>query len=166
MNVILEASPAPVQSHTDLPHALTAARIDLRGYDWYICDIEPDVDYPDIDLSDRWYTGDELHAIFLSAPLRFVWGVFSAFPRGPRAARPPVHLVPFVKVNQDYWSVRPRLPQFPGAVIEIACWDGIATILSGLTVNQAWSFKSRFPQAKLLEDASIWTRYVDDPRKA
>lgn len=165
MNVILE-SPAPVQYFTTLPTALTAAQVNLRQYDWYICDIEPETDYPDIDLSDRWYTGEELHAIFMSAPLRFVWGVFSAFPRNRRTSRPPVHLVPFVKVNEEYWSNAPRLPQLPGALLEVACWDGIATILSGLTLEQAWAFKSRFPQARLLQEASIWDRYLGDPRKA
>lgn len=165
MNVILESS-APVQHFASLPATLTAAQISVGYYDWYICDVEVDVPYPDIDLSDRWYTGDEMSAIFMSAPLQFVWGVFSAFPRRPRALRPPVHLVPFVKVNEDYWADAPRLPQLPEAVLEIACWDGCATILSGLTLEQAWAFKSRFPQARLLQQASIWDRYLVDTRKA
>lgn len=150
MNLILE-SPTSVPYFTDVDCILKAAGLDARDFDWYVSDVETNVDVPDLLAGGRWFTGEELAQVLAIDRLQFIWGVFSAVPKGTRC---PIEAEPFVAGNKAYWLASEIRPQLPVALFELACWDSSATILVGLSDEQATAFKKSFPQAKPLREAS------------
>jgi len=150
MNLILE-SPASIPYFTNVGRILHAAGLDARNFDWYVSDVETNIDVPDLLAGGRWLSGEELTQILAIDRLQFIWGVFSAVPKGARCL---VEAEPFVDGNKAYWSAGEIRPQLPGALFEVSCWDSSATVLVGLSDEQAAAFRRSFPQAKLLSQAS------------
>jgi hypothetical protein len=151
MNLILE-SPASVPYFTDVGRILKAAGLEIRNFDWYVSDVETNIDVPDLLAGSRWFTGDELAQVLAIDRLQFIWGVLSAVPKGMRC---PIEAEPFVDGNRSYWLASEARPQLPSALLEVACWDSSATILLGLSEEQAVAFKKAFPEARLLSEASV-----------
>jgi hypothetical protein len=150
MNLILE-SPASVPYFTDLGCILKATGLEIRNFDWYVSDVETNLDVPDLLAGSRWFTGEELAQVLATDQLQFIWGVLSAVPKGMRC---PIEAEPIVYGNRSYWVAGEIRPQLPSASLEVACWDSSATILLGLSDEQAVAFKKVFPEAKLLSKAS------------
>jgi hypothetical protein len=151
MNLILERT-QQVQYFTYIPSVIEAMGIKCSDYDWYISDVETNVNCPALENANSglWLTGNELEEILENNQIQFIWGVFSAVPRGYRVN---VSAPPYVDVNPNYWNNSNPKPQLLGAEFEIACWDSSATILIGISDSQAKSFCSRFSDTKNLQDA-------------
>lgn len=151
MNLILE-SPASVPYFTDVGLILKAIGVEIRDFDWYVSDVETNIDVPDLRAGGRWLTGEELCRVLTIDHPQFIWGVLSAVPKGMRH---PVAAEPFVAGNRSYWLASEVSPQLSGALFEVACWDSSATLLSGLSEVQAAAFMKAFPEAKPLSEASV-----------
>jgi hypothetical protein len=153
VNLILENT-QQVAWYTDMASTLLAMGVDPRAYDWYLSDIETNVSVPQLDDGDTWLKGDEL-AVLLAKPIQCIWGVFSAFPPGLRA---PVDIAPAANRNLGFWQPPDARPQLPGACFELVCWDSSATLLVGVSEEQAARFLMTYPDAKPL--SSTWPKML------
>ena len=151
MNLVLEP-PAPVPYFTDMRKTLDDAGIDPADFDWYVSDLETNLAVPQLGNGDQWIRGMDLAQVLETRGLQFVWAVFSAFPVG--AAGREVESSPIADGNGRYWRPPEAVPQLPGACIEVVCWDSSATILVGLSSEQALRFLAANPHAKPL--ANTW----------
>jgi hypothetical protein len=149
MNVILMYSDQ-VPWYTDMAATFLAMGVDPRSYDWYVSSVETNVPVPVFSEHEAWVTGDEL-AVVLAAPIQFSWAVFSAFPRGVRVD---VSSPPDADGNPTFWHPPEVRPQLEGACFEVVCWDSSATILIGVSPQQAERFSQAYPDTKLL--SSTW----------
>lgn len=149
MNVVLEHSDQ-VSWYTDMAATLAAMGVDPRDHEWYVSDVETNVSVPMISEGDTWVTGEEL-ATVLEKPVQFIWAVFSAFPSGVRVE---VESAPNADGNPNFWRSAEVCPQLPGACFEIVCWDSSATILIGVSKEQAERFSRIYPDSKPLR--STW----------
>jgi hypothetical protein len=145
MNLLLE-SPAPVPYFTDVGATLLALGVKASEFDWYVSDIEMNFNVEGFAPVDGWITGSELERVLAHPNLQFIWGVFSAFPVGRRVE---IQESPSADGNPTYWKGGEVLkPQLEGADFELVCWDSSATLLIGITKEQAAHFSSAYPHAK------------------
>ena len=151
MNVVLEHSDQ-VPWYTDIAATFAAMGVDPRDYEWYVSDVETNVSVPMLNEGDTWMTGDELASV-LQKSVQFIWAVFSAFPRGVRVE---VDSAPSADGNPHFWRPPEVSPQLPGACFEVVCWDSSATILIGVSGEQAERFSRTYPDAKPL--SSTWPK--------
>ena len=142
MNLILESSER-VPFYTDMRSMLTAMGVEAIAYDWFVSDVETNIAVPALADGDVWVTGDELFQM-LSQDIQFIWGVFSAVPKG---ARFEVLVPPGADGNPSFWQPPAVRPQLEGACFEIVCWDSSATVLVGVSSVQAERFLATFPDA-------------------
>ena len=151
MNIFLESTDA-VPYFTDVGGTLCSLGVSVSEFDWYVSDIETNIIFDGLPQVDGWVNGPELAQCLLHPDLQFIWGVFSAFPRGMRVDVP---RPPDADGNGRYWRDADSLtPQLNGALFELVCWDSSATILVGITSEQADRYKELHPQAKILRDAA------------
>jgi len=151
MNVILERS-LQVPWYTDMSATLSAMGTDPNCYDWFVSDVETNDSLPRLNDGNTWVTGEEL-AQLLRQPIQFIWAVFSAFPRGVRVD---VSSPPDADGNPSLWRPPEVAPQLSGACFEIVCWDSSATILIGVSEEQARRFSQTYSDAKPL--SSTWPK--------
>ena len=86
MNLILKA-PASVPYFTDVHLILRSAAIEIRDRDWYVSDVETNIDVPELSAGSRWFSGDELARVLTTIErLQFIWGVITAVPKGTRTS--------------------------------------------------------------------------------
>jgi hypothetical protein len=149
MNILLESS-GRVPFYTDMRATLKAIDVDASSYDWFVSDVETNVTVPVLWEGDTWVTGDELSRLLVD-DIQFIWAVFSAIPRGTRFDVPSP---PSADGNSRLWQPPEMQPQLQGACFEIVCWDSSATILVGISPQQAERFSMVYPEAKLL--SSTW----------
>lgn len=147
MNLVLEP-PAPVPYFTDMRSTLLDAGIRAIDFDWYVSDLETNFPVPDLGGGNIWVRGTTLSKALDKPGLQFVWAVFSAFAVGDgwRDVESP----PIADGNGRYWLPPEAVPQLKGARFEIVCWDSSATILVGLSTEQADRYLSANPRAKAL----------------
>jgi hypothetical protein len=151
MNLVLESS-EQVPFYTDMRSTLTAMGVDASVYDWFVSDVETNITVPALVDGDVWMTGDELSRM-LAHDVQFIWGVFSAVPRGYRFAVP---VPPTVDGNSSFWRPPEVQPQLEGACFEIVCWDSSATVLVGVSSIQAERFLATYPDTMPL--SSTWPK--------
>jgi hypothetical protein len=151
MNLVLE-SPECVPFYTDMRSTLTAMGVEATAYDWFVSDVETNIAVPALADGDVWVTGDELSRM-LSHDIQFIWGVFSAVPRGTRFE---VLVPPGADGNPSFWQPPAVRPQLEGACLEIVCWDSSATVLVGVSSVQAERFLATYPDALPL--SSTWPK--------
>lgn len=149
MNLILETTDS-VRIFTFPAPMLHALGVQATSYDWFVSDLETNRAVPRLSGNDEWLTGEALQAILDGPEVQFIWGVLSAVPKG---MRPPVEVAPFADGNPTFWRAGELRPQLPSAVFEIVCWDSSATLLIGLSEEQATSFQLRYSDAKPLSEA-------------
>ena len=155
MNIVLESS-EQVPWYTDMGTTLRAMGVDPKAYDWYVSDVETNVAVPLPKDSDIWVSGCELSAL-LETPIQFIWAVFSAFPPGIRVEVPSP---PYADGNPHFWRPPEVSTQLPQACFEIVCWDSSATILIGVSQEQAERFSQTYSDARLL--SSTWKKGGED----
>lgn len=151
MNLVLEP-PAPVAYFTDMRETLSDAGIDPTSFDWYVSDLETNFPVPELGNGDVWIQGETLAKVLETPALQFIWAVFSAFPAGEGGKN--VDSPPIADGDGRYWRPPEALPQLQGAHIEVVCWDSSATILIGLSEEQAARYVDANPNAKPL--SSTW----------
>ena len=150
MNLILEDCPR-VPCFTDVAACLAALGERAQNFDWFVSDLEANGPLPEALLSSRsaWLTGEALAQV-LTPGLQVNWGVFSAFPVGQR---PVIANPPWADGNPDFWTVPDMPVQAPGACFELVCWDSSATLLIGISAEQAARFMRTYPEARVLSPA-------------
>lgn len=151
MNLILENS-TRIPWFTDVGATFSAMGVDPRAYDWYVSDVETGAPFPVLNKGNLWVTGEDLAKALLGEPTQFMWGVFSAFPPGVRVA---VEKAPSADGNPAFWRSPDVRPQLPGACFEVVCWDSSATLLVGVSQEQADRYLRTPPEALPL--SSTWT---------
>jgi hypothetical protein len=151
MNLVLESS-EQVPIYTDMRSTLTAMGVDASVYDWFVSDVETNITVPALVDGDVWMTGDELSRM-LAHDVQFIWGVFSAVPRGYRFEVP---VPPAADGNSSFWQPPEVQPQLEGACFEIVCWDSSATVLIGVSSIQAERFLTTYPDTTPL--SSTWPK--------
>lgn len=149
MNLVLESSER-VPFYTDMRCTLTAMGVEASAYDWYVSDLEANVAVSALGFGDVWVTGEELSQV-LAGDIQFVWAVFSAVPKGTKFD---VEVPPVADGNASFWQSPEVRPQLQGACFEIVCWDSSATVLVGVSQEQAARFLAAYPEAKPL--SSTW----------
>lgn len=118
----------------DVFHAL---QVNCTEFDWYISDIETN----GYAIPEGWCSGKKLKGIIEANDVQFIWAVFNAFEVGTRFN---VSKKPYSDGNPEYWNGSNPKPQLESSKFEIACWDSSATILIGVTSEQANSFVSAY----------------------
>ena len=151
MNLVLESSER-VPFYTDMRSTLTALGVNASAYDWFVSDLETSVAVPALGVGDVWVTGEELSQV-LAGDVQFIWGVFSAVPKGTRFD---VQVPPGADGNSSLWQPPDVRPQLQEACFEIVCWDSSATVLVGVSQEQAARFLATYPEAKPL--SSTWPK--------
>ncbi len=146
MNLILEKTDQ-VRYFTEMGSVLRALGISAFDYDWYLSDLETNYSAPGFSPIDQWMTGEELYALINGQELQFIWGVFSAVPKGYRCE---IKTAPYADGNTSFWADTECEPQLEGATFEIACWDSGATILVGISTEAAINFSKVYSDAKPL----------------
>lgn len=146
MNLILERS-RQVPYFTEMRSVLKALGVSASDHDWFLSDIETNGGVVGPSVGGRWMTGAELGRIITVKDVQFIWGVFSAFPKGVRMA---VDSPPIADGNARYWTEPDCGPELAGAEFEIVCWDSSATILIGVTDEMAARFRRTYSDARLL----------------
>jgi hypothetical protein len=151
MNILLDSTDA-VPYFTDVGSTLHSLGLSASEFDWYVSDIETNIIFDGLPQVDGWANGPELAKCLTHPDLQFIWGVFSAFPRGTRVEVPQP---PYADGNARFWRDADTLtPQLEGALFELVCWDSSATILIGITPEQASRYTTMHPQAKPLRDVA------------
>ncbi|MFG6430286.1 hypothetical protein [Roseateles sp. LYH14W] len=149
MNLVLEKT-SQVAWFTDVRAMLQALGLSASEFSWHVSDVETNR-HPNNE-PEGWWTGAALERLLSQDGLQFIWGVFSAFPLGTRFD---VTEPPFADGNQRLWTGSAALkPQLDGALFEIVCWDSSATLLIGISAEQAARFGQTYPDAKLLVSGS------------
>ncbi|MDD5366915.1 MAG: hypothetical protein PHR30_16380 [Gallionellaceae bacterium] len=147
VNLILERT-KQVPYFTEMSSVFEALNISACDYDWYLSDLEINYNVAGFEPNDQWMTGQDLYQLVTEQKLQFIWGVFSAVPKGFRCA---VESPPFADGNSAFWSSAECKPQLEGALFEISSWDSCATILVGLGAEAAGHFSNVYSDAKLLK---------------
>lgn len=146
MNVILEKT-AGIRYYTCMSSMYSDLGITAATFDWYVSDIETNYHGAAFQSEDHWISGEELEKFLAHNEVQFIWGVFSAVPKGFRST---VNEAPYADGNPDYWKGMEITPQLPGALFEIACWDGSATIFIGLPPDALNSLRRIYPDIRPL----------------
>ncbi|MGQ5522941.1 hypothetical protein ACUHMQ_06725 [Chitinimonas sp. PSY-7] len=136
MNLILENTDQ-VAYFTDMRSVISALGVSAAEYDWHLSDLETNYSREAFPLEDRWIQGEILQQLLVQHDIQFIWGVFSAVPKGFRAS---VQHAPNADGNPYFWSGEEVKPQLEGALFEIVCWDSSATILIGISEDAGAAF--------------------------
>lgn len=150
MNLILERTNS-VPWFTNMCTVFRALGFRASDYDWFVSDVETNYYGTEFTSEDQWVMGETLERFITENEVQFIWGVFSAFPKGTQF---PVENPPNVQDYPGYWSGTEVTPQLKDALFEIAAWDSSATILVGLPAEALERFKVAYPDAKSLISAA------------
>lgn len=118
-----------IDIHTDLTDVFKAINNIQLEYNWLLTDLECN-HYPDNRLCSHavFMSGEELTKIVKSTPIQFIWGVLSGFPKNIEIDTSNLTVYPCADNNRDLWKPEVNI-QYPGAEIEIICWDSTLTLL-------------------------------------
>lgn len=81
MNLILEKM-KQVRYFTEMNSVFRALNIAARDYDWYLSDLEINYNVAGFSTDNQWITGEDLERLITCHEIQFIWGVFSAVPKG------------------------------------------------------------------------------------
>ena len=149
MNLILEKS-SKMPFHTDMNLVFQAINNSQLNYNWLITDIACNAYneiWPDDTSRPVWRSGAELTRIVQKRRIQFIWGVFSAFEKDVQIDLGKLLVTPYADGNPDFWRGNPKI-QYPGAQMEIVCWDSTATLLITEDEKISNDFKLFFPDAE------------------
>lgn len=144
MNLILEKS-AFIDFYTDLSPIFEAVP-ELESFTYFLSEVDVCGPAPEIILTSIVIPGEHLKQLVCNRQIQFIWGVFSAFDHPPAISLE----LPYADGNPDFWRGNPR-PQLPGALFEIVCWDGSATLFIGINEIMATKLARRFPDIQDLD---------------
>jgi hypothetical protein len=146
------AGPGPMRYYTDL--AVVFHRLPLlQGFNWLLTGLE--CNYLPLELrpagEPKWISGQLLFNLAAREcdSLQFMWAVLSGF--SPAVVVDPCNLAlePYADGNPTYWGGSPAI-QYPGAEIELVCWDSSCFLLLAQSPAIASAFATAFPQAQSL----------------
>jgi len=118
-----------VEKFTNLNLFLPIIREEILSYNWLFTDI--DSDYCSDNIIENNYdflSGEEFVELIEKNDFRFVWGVFSAFPKEVAFEKILSKGLPFADGYTGFWK-NPVSLQNPLAIIEMVLWDGVLAII-------------------------------------
>lgn len=105
---------------------------DIREYNWLITNIDC---YPSdeeivkkLDNKYCWIAGKDLLQLLNKEEFQWIWGVFSAFPRGVGLKEVLKYNCPYAEGYKGFWK-NPISIQHPLAITEIVAWDGLIVLV-------------------------------------
>jgi hypothetical protein len=141
--------------YTDMQSVFCALDGQEKEFDWLVTDLDCDSFPAEFEpLNSSWVlAGRTLRDVVMrqSTPTRFNWGVFSGFRGGTKVDLARLAVRPYADGNPALWTGRPSI-QYPGAAVEIVCWDAKATLLLTADEDLTRRFRAYFPEARDLEE--------------
>ncbi len=164
MNAILKNS-RQVEFYTFLRPVFMSIKNRQHDYNWLLTDLElnwmPDVFFSyceqcDIraDIEDRnnryFISGEKLTRLTMEYEIQFIWGVLTGLKKELHIDLNNLIYCPDVE-NPDLWKPGVNV-QYPGAELQIVCWDSTSTLLISQNSSIVNDFKSYFSDAKDLDE--------------
>lgn len=151
MNIILLKS-SKMPFFTDMKLVFEALDGFPNNYEWLISEFEYNYCTDERLWNDPVVIGgNELEDLLNSNDIQFIWGVFSAFPKGT-----PINIdaskVPVSDGKRISSLSNPPSIQCPGAVLEIICFDSSFTLVVGADSKIQKQFMDFFPEAEDLDE--------------
>jgi hypothetical protein len=136
--------------YTDLAVVFDTLGERVREFNWLITDLECNPLPPELrEPRPAWlFAGDELCALLQrqARPVHFDWAVLTGFDRRVPVDLNHLRVTPEADGNGDLWRNEPRV-QYPGATVEIVCWDTSLTLLITSDDDLTARFRNGFPEA-------------------
>jgi len=120
-----------VEQYTNLNLFLPIIREEIFSYNWLLTDIDSNY-YSDNTIENNYdfLSGEEFIELIEKNDFRFVWGVFSAFPKEVALEKILSKGIPSADGYTGFWE-NPINLQNSSAIIEMVLWDGeLALIIS------------------------------------
>lgn len=164
MNAILKNS-RQVEYYTNLNPIFMSIKNRQHDYNWLLTDLDlnwmPDVflDYcyqyePRAGIGDRsnsyLISGENLTKLTMEYEIQFIWGVLTGFNKELHIDLNNLIYCPDAE-NPELWKPGTNV-QYPGAELEIVCWDSTSTLLISQNRSIVNDFKSYFSDAKDLDE--------------
>ena len=150
VGTLLESACARMPWYTDLAVVFDVLGGREREFDWLVTDLDCNDFPPELrSRTDRYFfAGEALSRLVHSQPqpVQFVWAVLTGFEHGTELDLSALQVHPMAQDNPDFWSGEPRI-QYPGARVELVCWDSTATLLLTADVDLTARFRAGFPEA-------------------
>lgn len=155
VGTLLEGPCEGMEFYTDLARVFAVLGGRAREFDWLVTDFECNATLPELPWnSDRQFlSGEALQRALRDQPrpVQFVWAVLTGFERGTVLDLCALRVHPVADGNPDFWRGEPRI-QYPGARVELVCWDSSATLLLTADADLTARFRAGFPEAVDLEE--------------
>lgn len=152
MKTLLEG-PGRMGSYTRLSPLFEALAGTQRQYRWLVtqweCNVYPPEFSWDPEVPPRLLSGDSLSLLAGRNDPQFIWGVLSALPPRQHMDVSDLAVEPWADGNPAIWIPEAE-PQFPGAALEIVCWDSSCTIVTSSDEDVHRRLLTYFPEAKPL----------------
>jgi hypothetical protein len=151
---ILEG-PCRMPFYTDLQSVFGAFGGREKDFDWLVTDLDCDSFPLELQpIGSNWVlSGRTLSDVVMrqAPPIQFNWGVLSGFRGGAKVDLAHLQVQPYADGNPTFWGDRPLI-QYPGAAVEIVCWDSHATLLLTTEADLTRRFRAYFPEARDLQE--------------
>lgn len=136
--------------YTDLQVVFQALGGREREFDWLVTELDCNRIPPELqgDQESRFFDGTQLSDLVhrQAPPVQFIWAVLTGFDRGTSIDITNLKVVPRADGNPVLWEGEPRI-QYPGARVELVCWDSGSTLLITSDTNLTERFRGGFPGA-------------------
>jgi len=147
---LLEGACSRMPWYTDLRVVFEVLGGREREFDWLVTDVECNR-LPREFLPERaaWFFDGETLSDFVrrrSDPVQFIWAVLTGFERGTSIDIADPSAVPYADGNPDFWRGELRI-QYPGAKVELVCWDSSSTLLITEDADLNARFRRGFREA-------------------
>lgn len=137
--------------YTDLQVVFEALGGREREFDWLVTDLECNWSPPE--LMPAWkgpclFDGATLSSLVRrqTNKIQFIWAVLTGLDRGSSIDLAHLPVVPWADGHEGFWSKEPSI-QYPGARVELVCWDSSLTILLTSDTDLTARFRAGFPEA-------------------
>jgi hypothetical protein len=151
---ILEG-PCRMPFYTDLQSVFRALGGREVEFVWLITDLDCDNFPPELQpMNSSWVlSGHTLSDVVMrqQPPVQFNWGVLTGFRGGSKIDLAHLEAEPHADGNAGLWTGPPRI-QYPGASVEIVCWDSHRTLLVTEDEDLTRRFRTYFTEARDLQD--------------
>ncbi len=162
VGTLLEGACSRMPWYTDLQVVFDVLGGREREFDWLVtgldCNHFPPELWPE---RDAWFfNGEALSELVRrqADPVQFIWAVLTGFDRGTSIDLANLRVVPDADGNPDFWRGEPRI-QYPGASVELVCWDSSSTLLITTDSDLTARFRAGFPEAV---DLAMFNKRRDD----
>jgi hypothetical protein len=141
--------------HSDLSVVFKAMEDRQLEYNWLITNCECNYEPKNLLLSNRisFLSGRTLTETIRNehGSLQFIWGVLTGFSQHHRIGVDQLECTPYADGNASIWRMDYEI-QYPGAALEIICWDSTFTIISSVEASLHATVKKNLPRTEDFKD--------------